>query len=92
MVLLILNVFITMKALHIDTGTISCDPTELAFNGCLYLRASSPSLGDLMLQLGNRGNIVLYSKTQLCITSSIDSIFLQLFSEWFLSVNPTKTL
>ena len=63
----------------------------LSMGACLYLRDPSPSLGDLMLQLGNRGNIVLYSEAQLCITSSIDSIFLQLFSEWLLPVDPTKT-
>ena len=51
-----------IMSIDMDARTIRCGPTELAFNGCLCLRDPLPSLGDLMLQLGNRGNVVLYSE------------------------------
>ena len=47
---------------------------------------------DLVLQFGNAGNVVLDPEPQLGILHAIDGVFLQLASQWLLSLHPAQRL
>ena len=54
------------------------------------LLISSSSLGNLKLELGNVGHVVLHSEPKLSIPGTINPVLLQLFPQWLLLVHPTE--